>query len=281
VPEVRERKAHDPAFRVCRARERQQVFLFGQLLSGIFRQMLRRRLRLQELKGGPAMAASKAIFTKETFRFFRELARNNHKPWMDANRERYRAVVVEPFRVLLDRLAPAALKLNPKFVVTGRVGDNFSRINRDIRFARDKSPYRAQMYIYFAEPNGESGQLYVGLSADTVTCGYRVYTEGRTSRLAEIGRARGREHPEWVERQRCRLGKKYESYWYATERGEWVQRKTWPVKSEDWKKLQGWVVRRKLAPAAATRRGFEREVAKFFREVYPLLPFTTSPGWKR
>jgi uncharacterized protein (TIGR02453 family) len=226
------------------------------------------------------MATSEAIFKKDTFQFFRELGRNNHKPWMDENRERYRAVIVEPFRVLLDRLAPAALKLNPNFVVSGRVGDNFSRINRDIRFARDKSPYRTQMYLFFAEPDDQSGQLYVGISAETITCGFRVYSEGRASRLVEIGRVRGREHPEWVERQQRRLGKKYESYWYATEKGEWKQRKTWPTKPEDWKKLQAWIVRKKLAPAAATRPGFEGDIAGIFREVYPLSPFTTSPRWK-
>lgn len=90
------------------------------------------------------MKNSKAGFTSETFRFFRELGRNNRKDWMDANRERYRAHVVEPFRVLLERLAPVASRLNPGFDTRGRTGSNFSRINRDIRFARDKSPYRTQ-----------------------------------------------------------------------------------------------------------------------------------------
>ncbi len=220
------------------------------------------------------------IFSKETFRFFRELGRNNHKEWMDVNPERYRAEIVEPFRVLLDRLAPAAQKLSPRFAVSGRVGENFSRINRDIRFARDKSPYRTQMYLYFAEPGGEGGQLYVGLSAEAVTSGFRIYGAGRTSPLVTMGRARAREHTKWIERQRQRLASKYESYWYSSEKGDWAKHSGWPVKPEDWKKLQGWIVRRKLTQAAATRRGFEREAAKIFREVYPLLPFTTSQSWK-
>src|ERR1700732_3616567 len=38
-----------------------------------------------------AMAAAKSIFTRETFRFFRELAAHNRKVWMDANRERYQS----------------------------------------------------------------------------------------------------------------------------------------------------------------------------------------------
>jgi uncharacterized protein (TIGR02453 family) len=220
------------------------------------------------------------IFSSEIFKFFRELGRNNHKAWMDANRERYRQVVVEPFHVLLERLSPAARKLNQRFATAGRVGENFSRINRDIRFARDKSPYRSQMYLFFAEPGSEGGQLYVGLSTESVTSGFRIYGGSKTSALAQLARPRGSENPKWMERQKRRLGKKYESYWYSTEKGEWTRHAGWPVKPEQWKKLQGWIVRHKFPPAAATRGGFEREVVKIFRDVHPLCQFTSSPDWK-
>jgi hypothetical protein len=50
---------------------------------------------------------------------------------------------------------------------------------------------------------------------------------------------------------------------------------------EAWEKLQAWIVRRKFAVTAATRAGFEREVAKIFREVYPLYPFAISSAWKK
>jgi uncharacterized protein (TIGR02453 family) len=226
------------------------------------------------------MAETRGMFSQDIFRFFREMGLNNHKPWMDANRERYRSTVVEPFRALLERLAPAARQLNSQFVTSGRVGDNFARINRDIRFARDKSPYRTQMYLFFAEPGGEGGQLYVGISAETATCGFRIYSSGRTSSLIEIARPRGKEHAQWIEGQKRRLRKQYESYWYSTEKSEWTKHNGWPAKLEEWKKLQAWIVRKRFEPAAVTRRGFERKVAKIFQEVYPLYPFTTSPKWK-
>lgn len=197
---------------------------------------------------------------------------------MDANRERYRDAVVEPFRLLLDRLTPFALKLNGRFVVSGRVGENFSRINRDIRFAADKSPYRPQMYLYFSEPAG-GAQLYVGISADTVTCGFRAYRESKDSSLATLARARGQEHPEFVEKLRRELGKSFESYWYRNEKGEWTKRRGWPLVPDDWKKLRGWVVRRKLPRAAATRPAFVPDVARIFSEVYPLYRFVASPDW--
>jgi uncharacterized protein (DUF2461 family) len=74
----------------------------------------------------------------ETFRFFRDLDRNNRTEWMNENRERYRSAVVQPFRGLLEELTPVVLKLDPQFDVGGRTGVNFSRINRDIRSPRTR-----------------------------------------------------------------------------------------------------------------------------------------------
>jgi uncharacterized protein (TIGR02453 family) len=223
-------------------------------------------------------AIQQPVFTPEIFRFFRELSRNNHKPWMDENRGRYRAAVVEPFRVLLDRLTPASLKLNPRFVVSGRVGENFSRINRDIRFAADKSPYRPQMYLYFAEPAG-GAQLYVGISAEAVTCGFRAYRESKTSPLATLARERVGKRPEFISNMRRKLGRKYDSYWYKSEKGEWTKRTGWPLAPEEWKRLRGWIVRRKLPRSAATRLAFVSDVESIFRTVYLLYVFTVSPDW--
>jgi uncharacterized protein (TIGR02453 family) len=229
---------------------------------------------------GTKTSKNSAIFSPELFRFFRELGRNNHKPWMDANRERYRSVVVEPFRALLERTSEAAQKLNPRFATAGRVGENFSRINRDIRFAKDRSPYRSQMYLFYAEPGKDGAQIYAGISAEAVTAGFRIYGDTRNSVLAHVARPRAQANPGWIERQRRRLGRKYDSYWYSTNKGEWVKHHGWPEKPQDWRKLQGWVVRRKLAPAAATRASFASEVSKTFHDVYPLYEFTRSPEWK-
>ena len=228
------------------------------------------------------MGAKKSIFTPETFRFFRDLSRNNKKVWMDANRHRYRSAVVEPFRKLLDELAPAVLELDDRFDTTGRTGANFSRINRDIRFAKDKTLYKSQMYLKFQQPlpgDRESGQLYVGLSTDAVTAGFRVYSgpKRKESTLALVAEPRILADPKWVANQRRRLAKKYDSYWYTTVKGEWTKHAGWPVQTEDWKKIQGWIVRRKMQPSAATQQSFPKELARIFREVYPLLKFTSLP----
>jgi len=228
------------------------------------------------------MTAPKPLFTTETFRFFRDLGRNNKKVWMDANRQRYRSAVVEPFRRLLEQMTSPVLELDDRFDTTGRTGANFSRINRDIRFAKDKTPYKTQMYLKFQQPlpgDRESGQLYMGISTDTVTAGFRVYSgsKRKESSLALIAEPRIVGKPKWVTEQKRRLARKYDSYWYTTEKGNWTKHEGWPVRPEDWKKIQGWIVRRKMKPSAATKSGFAVELLKVFREVYPLLKFTSIP----
>ncbi|MGB8475581.1 MAG: DUF2461 family protein [Candidatus Acidiferrum sp.] len=226
------------------------------------------------------MAKAEPIFTSDTFRFFRDLARNNRKVWMDANRERYQQFVVKPFRRLLEELSPAILQLDPRFDTTGRTAANFSRINRDIRFAKDKTPYRAQMYLKVSAPlagEGETGQIYTGISADAVTAGFRIYSgsKRKESALGKIAAPRVLAQPKWPAQQKKRLARRYESYWYALEKKEWTQRKGWPASADDWSRLQGWIVRKKMKPAAATRANFSREIEKIFRELYPLLRFTS------
>jgi uncharacterized protein (TIGR02453 family) len=231
------------------------------------------------------MLGNDAIISPATINFFCDLSRHNRKEWMDANRDRYRSAVVEPFRALLTALAPAVLKLNPGFDTSGRTGVNFSRINRDIRFAKDKTPYRPQMYLTFPDPGAADEartQLYVGISAEAVTAGFRAYAmrPAKKSPFRLIVLPRVAVNSNWLMGQKKLLGRRYESYWYSTEKGEWTKRPGWPLGPEEWKKLQGWVVRRKFPPSAAMRPKFVADLNRLFRDVYPLFEFVSLPSWK-
>jgi uncharacterized protein (TIGR02453 family) len=220
------------------------------------------------------MVANGARINAEMFRFFRDLRRNNAKSWMDENRERYQSAVVQPLRGLLEELTPVMQRLDPGFDVSGRTGVNFSRINRDIRFAKDKTPYRPQMYLKFPPQGGKDrspGELYLGLAGDVVTAGFRVYFDRETKTAALANKLQ--EAPSWCARQKRRMARQYESYWYSMEKGEWTKHEGWPVNPDEWKKLKAWVVRRKLSPSAAARPAFLKEVATIFRQVYPLFEF--------
>ena len=228
------------------------------------------------------MAKPEPIFSREIFRFFKDLSRHNKKTWMDANRERYQACVVRPFRRLLEETAPAVLELDERFDTAARFGQNFSRINRDIRFAKDKTPYQPRMYLKYAVPfagDGETGELYAGISGKTVTAGFRIYSGSkyRASALALLGYPRCVEDASWGAKQKKRLGRRYESYWYSAEKGDWKEQAGWPTTPEDWKRLRAWIVRTKMTPTSATRGGFARRLSRVFRDVYPLLQFMCLP----
>jgi len=201
---------------------------------------------------------------------------------MHQNRDRSDANIVAPFRRLLEALIPAAKTLNPSFDTSGRTGQNFSRINRDIRFAKDKRPYRPQMYLMLSEPapkGQEAGQFYVGVTQDLVTAGFRIYGDRKKGPLAEVGRPRAQANLAWLAARGKKLGPRYESYWHATVRGEWVKHEGWPVKAEDWDELQAWIVRRKIKPADAVKPGLEKELEKAFKDLMPFWQMTSAREW--
>jgi uncharacterized protein (TIGR02453 family) len=231
-------------------------------------------------------------FTSDSFDFFRELARNNNKAWFDANRERYDEHVTGALRSLLYHLEPFLLKLHPQFETAGKTNGNFSRINRDIRFSKDKSPYKTNYYLYVFDrqhKRRDAGRLYVGLSADCVTAGYSIYATGsrdRAGALEKVFRKRLPKHRQVFDRLLARIvrGGRYETYWHRQEKGEWVLHPGLPRSDEDWQTLQAWIVR-KVFPADAkilASPKFAERVRQIFAELYPLCVFTSveMPRWQ-
>lgn len=220
-------------------------------------------------------------FHPEAFRFFRRLARHNHKPWFDRNRALYDEHVAGALKGLFEELAPLMLALHPDFEVSGLTGKNFSRINHDIRFARDKSPYRRHLYLYFAE-RGKSGldtRLYVGLSAEGVTCGWAAYN-GRRSLLQCLLKPRRARQPQRLEKLLQGLARRYEMYWHGAERGQWKKYPGSPKTEKDWKRCRAWVVRKRFPATRPVLRApaFAREVASIFQELFPLYAFSSIEG---
>jgi uncharacterized protein (TIGR02453 family) len=237
------------------------------------------------------MATAFQGFTADSFQFFQELARNNHKAWFDANRARYDQHVVGAFRGLLETLTPALLKLNPHFEVGGKTNGSLSRINRDIRFSKDKSPYKSNFYLYVYDgrhDRGHGGRLYVGLSADCLTVGFSIYGSwrGPKAALETLFRKRVAADQRTFETLlKCvvRAGK-YQTYWHREEKGDWAQHAGLPRRAEDWQTLHAWIVRKVFLPNS---RGlgapaFARVVERIFGELYPLVLFTSAetPKWQ-
>lgn len=100
-------------------------------------------------------------FSREGLRFLRDLAKNNSRPWFQAHKELYERELLEPLRELTLELASALRKAKiPIDADPTRVG---FRIYRDVRFSRDKSPYKTNLGTYLPHrgKRGAPGGLYV------------------------------------------------------------------------------------------------------------------------
>lgn len=119
-------------------------------------------------------------YSDETFEFFMAIRFNNNADFFHSNRDWYLRGVREPSLALAEALAPTiewlddSLERRPNRVV--------SRINRDIRFSRDKSPYRDYLWLGFRRPKEDrstSAGLYFDLSDSGGSCGMGYYRGSR------------------------------------------------------------------------------------------------------
>jgi uncharacterized protein (TIGR02453 family) len=89
-------------------------------------------------------ATMTTYFTDKSFRFLRALARNNERAWFQAHKADYDAHVRGPFQALLADLQPELRAVSEHFRSEPKtVGGSLFRIQRDTRFANDKTPYKS------------------------------------------------------------------------------------------------------------------------------------------
>ncbi len=94
-------------------------------------------------------------FTAATFAFLRELKANNDRDWFRANQDRYERHVREPALRFIRDFEPYLEQISPYFRADDRrSGGSLFRIHRDVRFARDKSPYKTHAGIHFRHEQG-------------------------------------------------------------------------------------------------------------------------------
>jgi uncharacterized protein (TIGR02453 family) len=92
-------------------------------------------------------------FPKEAVRFFIDLKKNNSKTWFNANRKIYEEFVLVPAQQFVVALAKRLKKHRPELIAIPRIDRAIFRLNRDVRFTRDKSPYKTHLGIWLWEGN--------------------------------------------------------------------------------------------------------------------------------
>ena len=89
------------------------------------------------------------MITKEAVQFLSDLVANNNTEWMHANKKRYESYKKDYHNYIASILA--ALKPLDKSLEPLEIKNCTFRINRDIRFSKDKSPYKTNMGVWFTQ----------------------------------------------------------------------------------------------------------------------------------
>lgn len=98
-------------------------------------------------------------FSTDSFKFFRDLARHNEREWFHANKARYQAQVRDPFLALIGDLAEPLAKVSTHYRADAKpTGGSLFRIQRDTRFADDKTPYKTWAGARFFHARGKQAE---------------------------------------------------------------------------------------------------------------------------
>ena len=136
-------------------------------------------------------------FTDETVQFLLDLKFHNSPSYFHENHDRYMESVQRPFYEMISELAPDMRKIDPLMEI--RPHKCISRIHRDTRFSKDKSPYRDHHWFLFrraAEPREKSIMYYFEFGPDRLSWGLGIWGENRE--LMDLFRKKMRAYPEGI-----------------------------------------------------------------------------------
>lgn len=136
-------------------------------------------------------------FTPEADRFLTDIRMNNFQQYYDENRERYERHVKAPLRALCDELAPVVQLIDSR--LDTRPMRTMSRIRRDTRFTKDKSPFRDHVWLGWRYPNesrSEGFGMFWGFGPEWMSWGCGCYSTDKP--LMDALRLEIRQHPDEV-----------------------------------------------------------------------------------
>lgn len=121
-------------------------------------------------------------FSPQALAFFEGLAANNSKPWFEAHRQEYEEYLLEPLKSLVSDLAGPMRATDPELTTIPAVDKTISRIYRDTRFSRNKSPYKTCLWITFKRPSPDwktAPCFFFEITADSYRYGMGFYSASR------------------------------------------------------------------------------------------------------
>lgn len=216
------------------------------------------------------------MLQSSTLKFLKDLRKNNNKDWFEKNRKSYEAAK-EDFSSLINSVI-AQVGKKDEGIASLHAKDCLFRINRDVRFSKNKAPYKSNMgasiikggkksnlagYYFHLEPGGKS---FVGGGR------YMVEPDMLKKIRQEIDYG-------WNDFQKIIKNKKFVTCYGDLERGE-----EWSLSREpkgyeknnpaiDYIKLKSWVAMAPITDKELTDKNLVKMITAAFENLQPLLIF--------
>ena len=112
-------------------------------------------------------------FRQGTLKFLGGLRKHNTKSWFEAHRADYDDYYVAPAKAFVEAIGAALARVAPRIVAEPKINGSIFRINKDVRFSKDKRPYKDHLDFSFweGEKRGSSSALFFRVSPDGVYVG--------------------------------------------------------------------------------------------------------------
>jgi len=213
-------------------------------------------------------------FPREGVNFLRQLKRNNNREWFEKHKVSYEEQVKFPMQCLIASLQPYFEAFGPTFDVNPK--RSLFRIYRDIRFSKDKTPYKTHVAAHFVvrgtTKGTEGSGYYVHIEPGEIYVGGGIYMPDG-DQLKKIRRAISEKDDEFLSIVKNRKFAKL----FGKIEGDALKRI--PQGYEDghpmseWLKLKQFFVGVEWKEGRCYRAGFVKEVAEVFETASPLVEF--------
>lgn len=117
-------------------------------------------------------------FPEATRHFLAGIAAHNERTWFEENRALYDAGYVEPGKAFVLELEPALRAISAEIQVEPRINGSIMRINRDVRFSKDKRPYKTHLDFWFWHGDKKGWNtpgFYLRITPDQVFMGTGIH----------------------------------------------------------------------------------------------------------
>ena len=215
------------------------------------------------------------MFSRKTISFLKELNQNNNKVWFDENRQRYEDEVRTPALSYIESMTQPLASISPHFIASAKkTGGSLMRVHKDLRFSKDKTPYKTNVGIHFRHARGKDVHapgFYLHIEPGDVFLSAGIWRP-QSSTLGNV-RTLIDEYPkEWKKLASKLTGK--DEFTFA---GDSLKRPPAGFQAEhpliNDLKRKDFIVIRNLSVSSVYAKDFEQQTAFLFKTAAPLVKF--------